>query len=855
MKKLYKLLLILFVLLVAAACTEKDTKKNYSIIVNENISTEYYVGEEIDFKSFFILRDENGKVVAIEDSMIDASEVNLSAAGTYKVKINYQGTTKEVEIHISEIQPITYTININENTNKEIFIGEEGYDYKLLFSIKDSNNNVIPVLDSMIDASSVDVSKVGTYTVRIEYQGITKVAHVVVVSKAETETYEIKVNSSLPTTFELGVTSIDFTSYFRIVDSNGQTIEVTDEMMDTSNVVLTKVGKFTVEINYKQVTKSLEFTLVPRTNTNASDLFISEYVEAKNYDKYIEIFNGTGTTIDLSNYTLMLFNNVEQPAQSVLELSGNLKDGEILVVYHPNAASVIKNSGGVAHLVINFNGNDAIALYKNDILIDVVGDLLKPVGVGWDVGGIKEATKDHTLVRKSTVYGPNSTWTESEWLVLNNEDFSNINLHTMDGYKPIVEEEEEPKERFKDLFISEYFEGDVEYKDSKYIEIYNPFKETVELASYSLAVYKNGETQATFVQPLSGMLNAQEVFIVYAPYSAEEIKSKGHLSSEVCYFNGKAAVALLKDDAVIDVIGVIGEIPGGNGWLVDDYSTTANNTIIRKETIDSPTDEWDPNEWYPCYDNYLYGLGFHDQSDQEGIVYDNFHAVFHMIKNLELDNKGTAVGASPITVKGTIFMDVGNETTLVYITDGRNFIKLHGEKIHNYTSPGMVYEIVCNYQAYLYQPTLDVLHPDTDIKKLANEEPVTEVEVLEVTLEEILALKKEDFAYNITNGYLQSLLKITGYLQLDKHNSRRYDYALTVSESYTKNKTGYINHGLYFKNDVEDLEDFLIDYEVVPGHENLEVEIFGIIYDWNPNRSNWRIYVSDELTFANLDIE
>lgn len=855
MKKLYKLLLILFVLLVAAACTEKDTKKNYSIIVNENISTEYYVGEEIDFKSFFILRDENGKVVAIEDSMIDASEVNLSAAGTYKVKINYQGTTKEVEIHISEIQPITYTININENTNKEIFIGEEGYDYKLLFSIKDSNNNVIPVLDSMIDASSVDVSKVGTYTVRIEYQGITKVAHVVVVSKAETETYEIKVNSSLPTTFELGVTSIDFASYFRIVDSNGQTIEVTDEMMDTSNVVLTKVGKFTVEINYKQVTKSLEFTLVPRTNTNASDLFISEYVEAKNYDKYIEIFNGTGTTIDLSNYTLMLFNNVEQPAQSVLELSGNLKDGEILVVYHPNAASVIKNSGGVAHLVINFNGNDAIALYKNDILIDVVGDLLKPVGVGWDVGGIKEATKDHTLVRKSTVYGPNSTWTESEWLVLNNEDFSNINLHTMDGYKPIVEEEEEPKERFKDLFISEYFEGDVEYKDSKYIEIYNPFKETVELASYSVAVYKNGETQATFVQPLSGMLNAQEVFIVYAPYSAEEIKSKGHLSSEVCYFNGKAAVALLKDDAVIDVIGVIGEIPEGNGWLVDDYSTTANNTIIRKETIDSPTDEWDPNEWYPCYDNYLYGLGFHDQSDQEGIVYDNFNAVFHMIKNLELDNKGTAVGASPITVKGTIFMDVENETTLVYITDGRNFIKLHGEKIHNYTSPGMVYEIVCNYQAYLYQPTLDVLHPDTDIKKLANEEPVTEVEVLEVTLEEILALKKEDFAYNITNGYLQSLLKITGYLQLDTHNSRRYDYALTVSESYTKNKTGYINHGLYFKNDVEDLEDFLIDYEVVPGHENLEVEIFGIIYDWNPNRSNWRIYVSDELTFANLDIE
>ena len=135
MKKLYKLLLILFVLLVAAACTEKDTKKNYSIIVNENISTEYYVGEEIDFKSFFILRDENGKVVAIEDSMIDASEVNLSAAGTYKVKINYQGTTKEVEIHISEIQPITYTINNSKQKFSELVVAKTGMESKYGFPL------------------------------------------------------------------------------------------------------------------------------------------------------------------------------------------------------------------------------------------------------------------------------------------------------------------------------------------------------------------------------------------------------------------------------------------------------------------------------------------------------------------------------------------------------------------------------------------------------------------------------------------------------------------------------------------------------------------------------------------------
>ncbi|MBM7453628.1 hypothetical protein JN09_000960 [Acholeplasma morum] len=71
----------------------------------------------------------------------------------------------------------------------------------------------------------------------------------------------------------------------------------------------------------------------------------------------------------------------------------------------------------------------------------------------------------------------------------------------------------------------------------------------------------------------------------------------------------------------------------------------------------------------------------------------------------------------------------------------------------------------------------------------------------------------------------------------------RYDYALTVTESYTKNDTQYINNGLYFKNDIGELEDFLIDYEV---------DIFGVLYDWNPNRKNWRLYVSDELTYQNL---
>ncbi|CDR30898.1 Two-component system response regulator, receiver domain [Acholeplasma oculi] len=106
----------------------------------------------------------------------------------------------------------------------------------------------------------------------------------------------------------------------------------------------------------------------------------------------------------------------------------------------------------------------------------------------------------------------------------------------------------------------------------------------------------------------------------------------------------------------------------------------------------------------------------------------------------------------------------------------------------------------------------------------------------EVLLSDILNLKKENIVFNIEQGYIQSMLKIKGYLQLDQHNSTRWDYALTTNETYTKNDTQYIQKGLYFKNDVGNLEDFLIDYEVEPGLDNRDVYVFGIIYDWNPNR-------------------
>src|SRR5699024_6103627 len=58
---------------------------------------------------------------------------------------------------------------------------------------------------------------------------------------------------------------------------------------------------------------------------SADDLFISEYIEGSSYNKAIEIYNGTGSSVNyLSDYQLALYSNgSDNPTQS-LTLSGSL---------------------------------------------------------------------------------------------------------------------------------------------------------------------------------------------------------------------------------------------------------------------------------------------------------------------------------------------------------------------------------------------------------------------------------------------------------------------------------------------------------------------------------------------------
>ena len=173
-----------------------------------------------------------------------------------------------------------------------------------------------------------------------------------------------------------------------------------------------------------------------------SDLIISEYFEGSSSNKYIEIYNGTGSAVDLSDYELWRVANGGSWPEFTISLSGTLADGATYVVANPLSIGAITGAADLLSSGIAHNGDDAVGLAKDIAgtftLIDAVGTDGADPGSGWDVAGTTNATLDHTLVRKTSTCSPNTNWVtsagtsvaNSEWTVLPLNDFSDIGSHT-----------------------------------------------------------------------------------------------------------------------------------------------------------------------------------------------------------------------------------------------------------------------------------------------------------------------------------------------------------------------------------------------------------------------------------------
>lgn len=157
----------------------------------------------------------------------------------------------------------------------------------------------------------------------------------------------------------------------------------------------------------------------------ASDLYFSEYIEGTSNNKALEVANFTGSSVDLSIYSIKKQTNGAGAWSSGLSLTGTLANGDVFVVANSSASSTITNEADITTggTQVTFNGNDPVGLFKNDVLIDIIGTFDSSATFAQNV----------TLQRKSTVTSPNTTYTVSEWNTLVTDTFTGIGSHTITG--------------------------------------------------------------------------------------------------------------------------------------------------------------------------------------------------------------------------------------------------------------------------------------------------------------------------------------------------------------------------------------------------------------------------------------
>ena len=229
-------------------------------------------------------------------------------------------------------------------------------------------------------------------------------------------------------------------------------------------------GTIPAQSDWAQVVYSITVTTSANESFSSSDfsytiigdglpkVFFSEYAEGSSNNKYLEIYNGTDQNIDLSAYSLSTCSNgcdnsneFDYPNNVIFDSGTNLAPDDVFIVCHGSADPIILDDCDQTFTYLS-NGDDFFALTfagatENEYtIIDVIGEFGDDPGDGWDVAGITNGTKEHTLVRKPSVIIGNDNWSESagtsagdsEWIVYDQNDWTNIGFHSQSVDAPIV---------------------------------------------------------------------------------------------------------------------------------------------------------------------------------------------------------------------------------------------------------------------------------------------------------------------------------------------------------------------------------------------------------------------------------
>lgn len=230
------------------------------------------------------------------------------------------------------------------------------------------------------------------------------------------------------------------------------------------------------------------------TRAAPSDLFISEYVEGTGTNQALEIYNGTGSSIDLGagDYVVQIYYQGAATVGTSIDLVGTVAAGEVWVVANPTANAAVQAATDQPANVSWFDGDDAVALAKAGVVLDVIGQIGSDPGAQW--GSDLTSTADNTLRRMGSIdagdpVGADAFDPSIEWDGFANDTFDGLGSHALD---------------VADVWINEIHYDNASTDAGEAIEVAGPAG--TDLAGWSIVLY-NGSNGAVYdTEALTGLI-------------------------------------------------------------------------------------------------------------------------------------------------------------------------------------------------------------------------------------------------------------------------------------------------------------------------------------------------------------
>lgn len=191
-------------------------------------------------------------------------------------------------------------------------------------------------------------------------------------------------------------------------------------------------------------------------------VFFSEYIEGSSNNKAIEVYNGTSATIELDEYRIAQTNNgSDWKNWHTFPAGATLAAGDVWVIITDETSTALFDHSKADEVlgypsVVHHNGDDARAIEYSPVgsefwyKVDVIGVANLRPSDGWDVAGTTKATKDHTLVRKTSVVEGNLDWADAAGTTVENSEWEVYPKDTFEylGEHPTIPFAEDPADFF-----------------------------------------------------------------------------------------------------------------------------------------------------------------------------------------------------------------------------------------------------------------------------------------------------------------------------------------------------------------------------------------------------------------------